>query len=119
MARVLRIKRAGGRYHVTARGNERKAICRKGRDGAHFLELLGISPKWHDTSVRPWKITQPDNTNVTNEYLLTGELERTYGSRTYPVAYTYDYAGQDRCRSVPAPAEDRRPYWGASRRLER
>jgi putative transposase len=40
MARPLRIEKAGGWYHVTARGNERKAIFRDDRDRRHFLELL-------------------------------------------------------------------------------
>jgi len=40
MARPLRIERAGGWYHVTSRGNERKAIFRDDRDRRHFLELL-------------------------------------------------------------------------------
>jgi len=41
MARALRIQRPGGRYHVTARGNERRAIYREQSDRAHLLELLG------------------------------------------------------------------------------
>src|SRR5262249_7688204 len=32
--------------------------------------------------------------SVTNEYLETGLLKKTYGSRTYPVEYTYDYGGR-------------------------
>jgi len=40
MARALRIERHGGRYHVTARGNERKSIYRRDSDRAHFLTLL-------------------------------------------------------------------------------
>jgi len=40
MARALRIDIEGGWYHVTARGNERRAIFRDDRDRAHFLELL-------------------------------------------------------------------------------
>jgi REP element-mobilizing transposase RayT len=40
MARPLRIERPGGRYHVTARGNERKAIFRDDSDRGHLLELL-------------------------------------------------------------------------------
>ena len=40
MARALRIERPGGRYHVTARGNERKALFRNDTDRFHFLELL-------------------------------------------------------------------------------
>jgi len=35
-----------------------------------------------------------DNTSVTNVYYPNGLLEETCGSRTYPVAYTYDYAGR-------------------------
>ena len=40
MARPLRFEQPGGRYHVTARGNERKAIYRNDSDRAHFLALL-------------------------------------------------------------------------------
>jgi RHS repeat-associated protein len=38
--------------------------------------------------------TLPDNTSVTSLYYPNGLLEETYGSRTYPVQYTYDYAGR-------------------------
>jgi REP element-mobilizing transposase RayT len=40
MARPLPIERPGGRYHVTARGNDRKAVYRNDSDRFHFLELL-------------------------------------------------------------------------------
>ena len=40
MARPLRNERPGGRYHVTARGNERRHIFRDDTDRFHFLELL-------------------------------------------------------------------------------
>ena len=40
MARSLRINLVGGWYHVTARGNERRAIFRDDKDRARFLELL-------------------------------------------------------------------------------
>jgi len=40
MARALRIVCPGGRYHVTARGNERKETFRHDTDRFHFLELL-------------------------------------------------------------------------------
>jgi hypothetical protein len=36
----LRIEKAGGWHHVTARGNERKSIFRDGRDRRHFLEVI-------------------------------------------------------------------------------
>ena len=41
MARPLCIQRPNGRSHVTARGNERRAIYRNDQDRTHFLELLG------------------------------------------------------------------------------
>lgn len=40
MARPLRIEFAGALYHVTARGNERKAIYRDDRDRHRFLRIL-------------------------------------------------------------------------------
>jgi len=36
----------------------------------------------------------PDNTYITNKFGLSGLLTNTYGSRTYPVAYTYDAQGR-------------------------
>ena len=45
MARPLRIGLAGGRYHVTARGNERREIFRDDRDCQRFLELLAALPE--------------------------------------------------------------------------
>lgn len=40
MARAVRIERAGNWYHITARGNERRAIYRDPRDRQHFCSLL-------------------------------------------------------------------------------
>jgi RHS repeat-associated protein len=36
----------------------------------------------------------PDNTWVTNNYYAIGTLQRSYGSRTYPVGYNYDTQGR-------------------------
>lgn len=36
----------------------------------------------------------PDGQTVTKEYYTNGLLKKTYGARTYPVEYTYDYAGR-------------------------
>lgn len=41
MARPLRIEFAGATYHVTSRGNERRAIFRTDRDRKAFLAFLG------------------------------------------------------------------------------
>jgi len=43
MARPLRLAFADGVYHVTARGNERKAIVRDDTDGARFLDTLAAA----------------------------------------------------------------------------
>ena len=40
MARPLRIDSPKGRYHVTSRGLERRAIVRQDRDREHWLKLL-------------------------------------------------------------------------------
>jgi hypothetical protein len=40
MARPLRVDVPGGRYHVTARGNERKAVFRDDKDRRRFVERL-------------------------------------------------------------------------------
>jgi YD repeat-containing protein len=59
---------------------------------------LGGSPETTTTSynmmLQPTGVVQPDGTSVTTVYLLTGELGLQYGSRTYPVGYSYDYAGR-------------------------
>ncbi|HYG23206.1 MAG TPA: hypothetical protein VEH04_10525, partial [Verrucomicrobiae bacterium] len=39
-------------------------------------------------------VVHPDGTSSITEYHKTGELKKTYGSRTYPVQYEYDYAGR-------------------------
>jgi hypothetical protein len=49
MARPLRIERARGRYHATARGNERRYIFRDETDCCHFLELLSEMPELFGT----------------------------------------------------------------------
>jgi REP element-mobilizing transposase RayT len=43
MARPLRIEYKGAFYHITARGNEKKAIFKDDRDRKKFLSLLEIS----------------------------------------------------------------------------
>jgi RHS repeat-associated protein len=53
-----------------------------------------VTTNLFDNMGRIWKTTLPDNTSVTNRYAVTGLLTNTFGSRTYPVAYTYDYAGR-------------------------
>jgi len=52
MARPVRIEVAGGWYHVSARGNERRVVFRDARDRRRFLELLEeavdrFGVRWH------------------------------------------------------------------------
>ena len=46
-----------------------------------------------DNMGRITAVTQPDSTTVNNQYYHTGDLMLTYGSRTYPVGYSYDAQG--------------------------
>ncbi len=59
---------------------------------------LGGSPQTTTTYYNPMlqatSVVNPDGTSVTSQYYFTGELEGQYGSRTYPVGYSYDYAGR-------------------------
>ena len=48
----------------------------------------------YSKSLQATNVIQPDNGAVTNIYLPTGEIALSYGSRTYPVGYSYDYAGR-------------------------
>jgi RHS repeat-associated protein len=49
---------------------------------------------FYNRMLQATNVVNPDGTGVTNTYLLTGELSQTWGTRTYPAAYTYDYAGR-------------------------
>ena len=40
MVRPLRIEYAGAVYHITSRGNEKKAVCRNDQDRSNFLNTL-------------------------------------------------------------------------------
>jgi putative transposase len=69
MARALRVEGVGRRYHVTARGNERKAIYRHDSDRAHFLELLGEATERFDLRVHAYVL-------MDNHYHLLIETPR-------------------------------------------
>ncbi|MBI3868592.1 MAG: RHS repeat-associated core domain-containing protein [Verrucomicrobia bacterium] len=48
----------------------------------------------YDNRFRPWRVTLPDGGQITNIYYLDGLLQKTFGTRTYPVEYTYDFQGR-------------------------
>ena len=58
MARPLRIQRLGGHYHLTARGNERRAIFRDDRDRERFLELLAELPERFGSRLHAWVLME-------------------------------------------------------------
>jgi putative transposase len=65
MARPLRIEYEGAYYHVTTRGNERKAIFRDDLDRRKFLELIGRAVEQFDIRVHAYVL-------MDNHYHLVG-----------------------------------------------
>ncbi len=63
MARPLRLAVAGGVYHVTARGNERKAIVRDDGDRARFVDTLAQMIAQYRVRCHAWVL-------MTNHYHL-------------------------------------------------
>ena len=53
-----------------------------------------VTITYYDTLGRATGMRYPDATTVTNFYSPAGLLTKTYGSRTYPVEYTYDAQGR-------------------------
>jgi hypothetical protein len=51
MARALRITFPGAFYHVTSRGNERKAVFKSIRDREKFLEYLDSATQRYDALI--------------------------------------------------------------------
>jgi len=49
---------------------------------------------YYNPSFQATNVVQPDGAHVYTEYFLTGELKKTWGARTYPAEYTYDYGGR-------------------------
>jgi REP element-mobilizing transposase RayT len=56
MTRPLRVNVAGGWYHVTARGTERRAIFTHTRDREHFLELLEAMSERYGVEVHAYAL---------------------------------------------------------------
>ena len=75
MARPLRIEIAGGRYHVTARGNERRDIFREDGDRKHFLSLLAELPERFGTRLHAY-VLMPNHFHLLVE-TPEGNLSRT------------------------------------------
>lgn len=48
----------------------------------------------YDNMGRTTNVIYPDGTQMSREYFATSMLKKTYGSRTYPVEYSYDAQGR-------------------------
>src|SRR6266540_2691259 len=61
MARPLRIEYGGAHYHVTSRGNERKAIFRDDtdRDEVRGQAVMGSEEFVEEMMMRGWRYTEP------------------------------------------------------------
>lgn len=49
---------------------------------------------YYDLMLRVTNVVQPDGTTVNTQYLPTGQILEMYGSRAYPVGYSYDAQGR-------------------------
>jgi len=59
-------------------------------------EAPQVTTTFYDALARITGYLHPDGTSSTNLYYVTGLLEKTSGSRTYPVEYSYDDQGRMR-----------------------
>ncbi len=57
MARALRITVPGAFYHVTSRGNERKAVFKSKRDREKFLEYPESAAQRYDSLIQAYCIS--------------------------------------------------------------
>ena len=69
MARPLRISYPGAVYHVTARGNERKAIVRDDQDRQRFVQTLATMVEQYQVLCHAWVL-------MSNHYHLLLEVGR-------------------------------------------
>ena len=53
-----------------------------------------VTTTYYDKSLRATNSVQPDATSAKSLYFANGLLQKTWGSRIYPVEYLYDYAGR-------------------------
>jgi len=63
-------------------------------DGAGGPASAQVTTTYYDTSLRATNVVNPDSTSTYTSYYPNGLLKKTWGSRIYPVEYTYDSAGR-------------------------
>ena len=79
MARPLRIEYEGAHYHVTTRGNERKAIFRDDIDRRKFLELLGRAVEQFDIRVHAYVLIDNHYHLMIETYSGSGRIGEQVG----------------------------------------
>src|SRR6266446_7182134 len=92
MARPIRIEFEGAVYHVTARGNERRAIFRSDDDRALFFATLEECVKENGLALHAWRL-MPNHYHLIIEIPL-GNLSRAIGwlQTTYTVRFNRRHA---------------------------
>ena len=110
MSRPLRIQYPGAVYHVTCRGNERKAIFRDDQDRNTFLEMLKDSREIYQVILFTWVLMENHfhlllETPLENleQFLRRFNIGYTgFFNRTYQRVGHYLYQG--RYKSIPVGA---------------
>jgi hypothetical protein len=57
MARALRIQYPGAHYHVSCRGNEKRAMFEDAQDQKVFLEKPSLSPNIYNVDISSERLT--------------------------------------------------------------
>ena len=71
MARPLRIEFPGAFYHVTSRGNERKAVFKTKRDREQFFEYLESATQRYDAVIHvKWLKSRSNTTGPVINFML-------------------------------------------------
>lgn len=84
MARPLRIQYAGACYHVTCRGNERKAVFRDDTDRKIFLEKLALSLEIYHVTLHAY-VLMPNHFHLV---VRTAEANLSECMRHFNISYT-------------------------------
>lgn len=87
MARPLRLEFAGGRFHVTLRGNDRQVIFRQDADRYRFLKLLSELPERFGTRIHAYVLMN----NHVHLLLETPEPNLSRTMQWLGVSYTMWY----------------------------
>jgi REP element-mobilizing transposase RayT len=83
MARPLRIQMAGGRYHLTARGNERKLTFKDDQNRAHFLDFVAELPERYGARIHAY-VVMPNHFHAIMQKLMD-QLSSVDSAEKHPI----------------------------------